>query len=393
LTPATVAEVLAIMARMAGDKIAGRKIIIVFVEELGFIQFLQPVVDELKREGGRKLAFYLATEYADHEDHLAPLGVSRERRFHPRLARAFLLADVFLSASVYGKGPPTARRINISHNQPTKFEAYPKEYVENYDVHFLTGPLHRDQYEHMFRLHGLDVKRYRLIDVGYPKSDALLQGKFDRSAVLSELGLDPALETVLYAPAWDPGGSLRSFGDEVVEQLLSLQNVNVIVKLHPVSHTPEVSASYEFYTGGVNWTERFRKYETNSRFRHVTAFQVDPLLVAADLLVTDFSSVALEFVGLDRPIIYLDCPEYFEKTLKLPGYQTDADYVKNDPRANAGRHAGIVVENVSGLADAAREALANPGLNSSLRNELASMLLYNPGRAAHAAALEILRLL
>ena len=378
---------------MARDRMAGRKIVIVFIEELGFIQFLLPVFEELKRRGGGRISFYIASEYADRDDHLAVFGVPAARRFHPRLARAFVLANVFLSASVYGKGPKTSRRINISHNQPTKFEAYPKEYVENYDVHFLTGPLHRDQYEHMFALHGLDLGRFELIDVGYPKSDALHQGTFNRAQVLSELGLDASRKTVLYAPAWDPGGSLRSFGDHVIEQLLGLDDANVIVKLHPVSHTPPSSPSYEFYTGGINWVERFRKYESNPRFRHVADFQVDPLLVAADLLVTDFSSVALEFVGLDKPIIYLDYPEYFEKTLKLPGYETDPDYVKTNPRANAGRHVGVVVERVDGLASAAREALANPSLNSAKRRELAGMLLYNPGRGAQAAALEILRLL
>jgi CDP-glycerol glycerophosphotransferase (TagB/SpsB family) len=245
----------------------------------------------------------------------------------------------------------------------------------------------------MFALHGLDMTKFELIDVGYPKSDALHQGKFHRTEVLSELGLDASRKTVLYAPAWDHGGSLRSFGDHVIEQLLGLDDVNVIVKLHPVSHTPPSSPSYDFYTGGINWVERFRKYESNPRFRHVADFQVDPLLVAADLLVTDFSSVALEFVGLDKPIIYLDCPEYFEKTLKLPGYETDPDYVRTNPRANAGRHVGIVVERVDGLASVAREAMSNPSVHSAKRRELAGMLLYNPGRGAEAAALEILRLL
>jgi hypothetical protein len=198
---------------------------------------------------------------------------------------------------------------------------------------------------------------------------------------------------VLYAPAWDPGGSLRSFGDKVIEQLLSIGDANVVVKLHPVSHTPVSSPSYEFYTGGVDWTRRFRIYEANPLFRHVTAYQVDPLLVAADLLVTDFSSVALEFIGLDKPVIYLDCPEYFEKTLKLPGYESDPEYVKTNPRANAGRHVGVVVEHVEGLASAAREALADPAVNSAKRRELAGTLLYNPGRGAEAAAREILRML
>ena len=378
---------------MARDKLAGKKIVVVFVEELGFIHFLLPVFEELKSRAGDRIAFYLATEYASLDDQLDVFGVPRSRRFHPRLARAFLLADVFLSASVYGKGPRTAHRINISHNQPTKFEAYPKEYVRNYDVHFLTGPLHRDQYEHMFQLHGLDMSKFKFVDVGYPKSDALLQGKYNRDAVLTELGLDPSRKTILYAPAWDPGGSLRSFGEQVIEQLLSIEDVNVVVKLHPVSHTPPQSASFDFYTGGVNWKERFSRYESNPRFRHITAFQVDPLLIASDLLVTDFSSVALEYVGLDRPIIYLDCPEYFEKTLKLPGYESDPEYVKTNPRANAGRHVGIVVESVDDLAAEARRGLANPSLNSDKRRELASMLLYNPGRGAVVAASEILRLM
>ena len=393
MTADTLAEVLRLSARMAGDKLRGKKIVIIFVEELGFIQFIRPIFDELRAQAGDKISYYLATEYAERDDHLAAFGVPRSKRFHPRLARAFYLADVFLSASVYGKGPRTARRVNISHNQPTKFEAYPREYVMNYDVHFLTGPLHREQYEHMFEKHGLDTSNdYRLIDVGYPKSDALLQGKYDRAEVLRGLGLDPNRKTVLYAPAWDPGGSLREFGDEVIEQLLALE-ANVIVKLHPVSHTPPSSASYEFYTGGVNWVERFRKYESNQIFRHVAAFEVDPLLVAADLLVTDFSSVALEFVGLDRPIIYLDCPVYFEKTLKMPGYETDPEYVKTNPRANAGRHVGIVVDNVNQLSAAAADALANPIERSNLRRELAKQLLYNPGKAGKVAATEIRKLL
>lgn len=383
-------ELGATMRAMAADKLGRRKVVIVFVEELGHIQFLLPIVDELKRQRAESLSFYLATEYADREDHLAVFGVPAHRRFHPRIAPALLLADVFLSASVYGKGPAGSIRINTSHNQPTKFEAYPRQFVRNYQVHLLTGPLHRQQYEHMFELHGLDLQRYKLLDIGYPKSDALLQGRYDRGDVLRGLGLDPARETVLYAPAWDAGGSLRSFGQEVIEQLLSLTNVNVIVKLHPVSHTPASSPNYEWYAGGVDWTARFRRFESNPLFRHVTDFRVDPLLVASDVLVTDFSSVALEFIVLDKPVIYLDCPEYFEKTLKLPAYDSDPDYVRNDPRANAGRHVGVVVEKVSELRAATRRCLDNPTEGSRARRELAAMLLYNPGKGAETAARAIL---
>ena len=388
-----VRELFALTRSMTADKVKGRKVIIVFVEELGFIQFLLPIVEELKRKADRSIALYIATEHSNHADMLAPFGARAQRTFHPRLAPALLLADVFLSASVYGKGPRTSLRINTSHNQPTKFEAYPKEFLRNYNVHFLTGPLHREQYEHMFALHGLDTRRFKLLDVGYPKSDRLLQGGYARGRVLNELGLNPARKTVLYAPAWDPGGSLRCFGEKVIEQLLSLGDVNVIVKLHPISYTPSTSSNFESYAGGVDWVERFKRFESNPRFRHVTNFQVDPLLVASDALVTDFSSVALEFIVLDKPVLYLDCPEYFEKTLKLPAYNSDPDYVRDNPRANAGRHVGVVVDHVSELAIAVARSLAQPEHGSQKRRELAKMLLYNPGKGAHTAATTILQLL
>lgn len=387
-----VSELSALTRSMAADKLRGRKIVIVFVEELGFIQFLLPIVDELKRQARTSISFYLATEHLDQFKPLSVFGVPRQRWFHPRLAPGLLLADVFLSASVYGHGPRTSLRINTSHNQPTKFEAYPKEYVRNYNVHFLTGPLHRQQYEHMFEMHNLDTKRFKLVDVGYPKSDRLLQGHYNRNEVLEGLGLDAARKTVLYAPAWDAGGSLRSFGEAVIEQLLSLEEVNVIVKLHPISYTPSSSSNFEWYAGGVDWVERLRRFESNPRFRHVTSFQVDPLLVASDVLVTDFSSVGLEFIVLDKPVIYLDCPEYFEKTLKLPAYNSDPDYVRNDPRANAGRHVGIVVDHVSELAKTVERSLANPEEGSEKRRELAGMLLYNPGKGAESAASTILEM-
>ncbi len=378
---------------MTAERLSGKRVVIVFVEEPGFVQFLLPIVDQLKQKAVGGISWYIATDYAELESAMSPFEVPSKRRFDPALAPLMLPANVFLSASVYGQGPPFARCINVSHNQPTKFEAYPKEYLQNYDTHFLTGPLHREQYEHMFEMHSLDMTHYKLLDVGYPKSDALLQGRYDRRKVLESLHLESDRQTVLYAPAWDAGGSLRSFGEQVIEQLLSIPDVNVIAKLHPVSHTPPTSPNFEFYTGGIDWTARFERFADNPRFKHVTDFQADPLLQASDLMITDFSSVALEFIVLDKPVIYVDCPEYFEKTLKTPGYTTDPDYVKNDPRANAGRHVGVVVEDVENLATAASEVLANPSRNSAQRQELSARLLYNPGRGAEVAADTILRMM
>ena len=52
--------------------------------------------------------------------------------------------------------------------------------------------------------------------IGMPKADCLVDGTFDRDAVLLSLGLDPARPTVLYAPTWSPASSLNAMGVELV---------------------------------------------------------------------------------------------------------------------------------------------------------------------------------
>jgi CDP-glycerol glycerophosphotransferase (TagB/SpsB family) len=201
---------------------------------------------------------------------------------------------------------------------------------------------------------------------------------------------------VLYAPSWDEGLSLRTSGEEVIENILKINNINLIVKLHPISYCPQDGPNYMFYTGGVNWKERLSKFETNKNFRHVPTNNIDPILSASDLMVTDVSSVALEFIMLDKPVIYIDCPEFFEKTLKKTYANfgdTTADFVRNDPKANAGRHVGKVVYDIGKLCGEIQKSLENPGEHSELRKEFAKQLSYNPGNAANAAAEQILKIL
>ncbi|HCJ66665.1 MAG TPA: hypothetical protein DHV62_04890 [Elusimicrobia bacterium] len=379
-------------ASMIWDILHNKKILILYIEELGFIQYIMPVVEELKKRNP-PISYYIATDYISFKRELAPFSVSKIKTFYPGICHYLWFADMFLSASVYGKGPKSAIRVNISHNQPTKFECYPKEAVLNYNVHFLTGPLHREQYENMFKKYKIQTNNIQMLNIGYPKSDALLQGVYKRDDILRSLGLNLRNPTILYAPAWDPGASLRSFGEDVIEKLLALKNANIIVKLHPVSYTPEISPNFEFYTGGINWVDKLSRFEEYSNFRHVVDYSIDPLLVAGDVMVTDISSVALEFIVLDKPVIYLDCPEYFEKTLKMPAWNSDPEFVRNDPRANAGRHVGLVVEDLTKLLDAVDRSINNPAKFSDKRKTLSKKLLYNPGNGAKFAAKAILGLL
>ena len=113
-------------------------------------------------------------------------------------------------------------------------------------------------------------------------------------------------------------------------------------------------------------------------------------------MITDVSSVALEFIVLDKPVIYIDCPEYFKKTLEKVYSEfgnSNPDYVKNDPKANAGRHVGLIVKDINELPEAIYRSINNPTEFSDKRKKLAEKLCYNPGNASNVAANRILDLI
>ncbi|MBS1517252.1 MAG: CDP-glycerol glycerophosphotransferase family protein [Bacteroidetes bacterium] len=376
------------------DKLMGKKIMILDIEELSFIPYILPVYNSLRSKTD-KISYYISTHYPGASD-LSVFEIPAEKHFSVIYNKQLSQADLFLSPHIYGTGNENTLRVHINHNQPVKYQSYMKRDFINFDVHFLTSPLHREQTENTIKNYSLENLNIRLFDIGYSKSDDLLNGKYDRKKILEDLGLDVNKKTLLYAPSWDEGLSLRSFGEEVIEELLKIENTNLIVKLHPISYCPPDGPNYEFYTGGINWIERLSKFEKHINFRHVTSGKTDPLLAAADVMITDLSSVALEFIILDRPVIYIECPEFFKRVLKetYSGFgETTEEFVKNDPKANAGRHTGIVAEDTGKLKEAVERALNNPGEFSEKRKELTAKLTYNYGRASDAASGKLIELL
>ena len=114
-------------------------------------------------------------------------------------------------------------------------------------------------------------------------------------------------------------------------------------------------------------------------------------------MVTDVSSVALEYLVLDRPIIYFDSPIFFTKTIatiyKNYGFENYSGNPRTDPMINAGRHTGLVIERADELPAAINRCLSNPKEFSVKRQGLIQQLLYNPGAAGLVAAETISQLL
>ena len=374
-------EISYIRLQMEIEKSLGRRIIVFHICSLGQIQFIAPIHREILR---RKLPFacFLACDY-DIRSHTVGMDISPSRFMTTATAQQMELTDIFLQAEIWARGPEHAFRIFVGHGQPNKWTYWSNDNLKSFDFYFLYGELERSMFQVIMQSNVESTKHIKLFNIGYPKLDDQIQGKFDRETILRELNLDPAKKTVIYAPAWDPGGSLRTLGTGVVAKLLEIADINIIAKLHPASLEPPDSPSFEFYTGGVNWLEEFRKLESNPRFRYVNEYLINSLLFASDLMVTDFSGVALEFMTLDRPVIYLDCPEFYEKT--LVGWGNDPEVSKNDERFNAGRNTGLLARDLGELPGQVKRALNDPAELSQQRKRLVDRFLYNPGRGSAAS--------
>jgi hypothetical protein len=60
-------KILEIKSKMLMDKLKGKKIIILDIEETTFIPYILPIVRSLKRKT-EKISYYIATHYEGNED-------------------------------------------------------------------------------------------------------------------------------------------------------------------------------------------------------------------------------------------------------------------------------------------------------------------------------------
>src|SRR3954467_2102247 len=147
------------------------------------------------------------------------------------------------------------------------------------------------------------VTRAQAVLVGYPKLDALVNGAFDATGVRRALGLDPARPTALFSPTWSSASALHVAGEPIIEHLIGA-GMNVIAKLHDRS-----LQTSERFTEGIDWRARLARFAPTGAFALATNADSSPYLAAADLMVTDHSSIGFEYLTLDRPLLVYDAPD------------------------------------------------------------------------------------
>jgi CDP-glycerol glycerophosphotransferase len=168
--------------------------------------------------------------------------------------------------------------------------------------------------------------RYETLEVGYPRNDVLaVAGEDEVRAARERLGIEPGQTAVLYAPThreyqagYTPFLDLAAVADE-----LGPDHV-VLARLH-------------YLYGG---DPLLRRLHRAGRLRDVARHpSIEELCLAADALVTDYSSLMFDYAVLDRPIV-VHAPDweayrtlrgtYFDLMAEPPGVitRTEAELVE-----------------------------------------------------------------
>jgi hypothetical protein len=251
-------------------------------------------------------------------------------------------------------------RIQLFHGVSFRNMAVRRD-VLVYDRLFVTGPYMRRLFTQQRLLRERDP---RLVNVGFPKLDKLVNGTLDRSAILRRLRLSGRRPVILYAPTGQKDNSLEHTGDAVLARLRATGKYDILIKLHDHPRNK-----------GTNWPARLKPL-LDRHTKLVTGLDVVPYLYVADLLITDASSVSNEYSLMDRPMVFLDVPQLLD-AMRKKGVALDLD--------TWGRKGGVTVRWPDEAVDAVRWSLAHPRHASATRRAMAQDLFFNPGRATDAA--------
>jgi len=300
-------------------------------------------------KGGKRIALYVHAKF--HASLLQPLFEAFQDRHWPAIsADARDAAEFDPAVTVICDAPvprlaammPKAATVNIRHTLASR--NFYGRHVRHADYVCVPGAMMRDRL-----VAAGAIPESRVWVTGYAGNDPLFRGE----RLPLPFKLPRGRKTVLYAPTHYLAFSSAAMVGANAAALVAgdRDDVTVIVKPHP--STCELRPDWM-----AAWA---RAAEADARLRLVSdpAADVAPLLMAADVLVSDAAGVIFQYLALDRPIVLIANPA------------AASDQARYDPEAIEWRwrDVGEEVTEVKKLAAAVSRALADPEAGSGRRAE------------------------
>ena len=279
----------------------------------------------------------------------------------------------YLSNSVLGlpyRHKHGAKWVDVWHGLAFKHTEREKM-LRDYDIGFVTSTFFKEYYS---KKTGIS---HKLKITGYPRTDPLIKKACDEEEIRKRIGVPLNKKNILYAPTYGYKWSEQCFpwGDMnsvigAIEQFCERKHCNFLIRMHP-----------NWYKQNITLKEKLEAMAKQSKhiFHLPSSKYVDtePILLISDVLITGWSSIANDFILLDRPIIFLE--------VELPKKEF---VLKPEERA------GFIVKGEREFFEKLEEALVHPNSHEEERRVLIKKLYRHlDGNSSKRCAREIIRLL
>jgi CDP-glycerol glycerophosphotransferase (TagB/SpsB family) len=225
-----------------------------------------------------------------------------------------------------------------------------------FDLYCTQGPFFTKKFN---ELKALD-RHFNVVETGWSKTDTLHQ------AAAYTWPHQRAVKTILFAPTFSPALTSAEALHTEISRLAKNKNWQWIVKFHPKMNP--------------QWIKMYQQI-TSDNLHIVETDTLSPVLQAADLMISDTSSIITEFSLLDKPVITFNnkAPEahllnitqanLLEETIEeaLESNQILLDKIKHNAQQmhpyTDGASSGRVLDATENMIETGREDLKNKPLN------------------------------
>lgn len=160
-------------------------------------------------------------------------------------------------------------------------------------------------------------KRYafnnEIVATGYGRTDPLVNKEYTRDMLLKKYPEIPVNKyLILVAPTWKQDSNNRSiipFNEKID---------NFFKKLNEIGKNNDATIIFRAHLNSGD-TVKVEKYKNLIVMPYARYTNAEEFLGGVDLLVTDWSSIAFDYLVLKKPVVYLDVEAPFDKGFTLDG--------------------------------------------------------------------------
>lgn len=200
---------------------------------------------------------------------------------------------------------------DVWHGIPYKgFDVDDLRHLHRHTQTWVSSPFMKTMYIEKF---GFSPSRIRV--TGYGRVDQLIDGTLNKDHIRTKYKIKKAKQYILVAPTWaqdDSGRSILPFG---TEERRFFGELDKVAKKHGalIIFRTHLNSNESIDVGNLDNTVfmPYAEYENAEEFLYIS-----------DILVTDWSSIAFDFLPLDKPTIFMDVKAPFKKGFSLgPEYR------------------------------------------------------------------------